>query len=264
MIGRAFPRRLVVLDAAISDDHAAGDEHARAFHQAELYGVAHADVGEPGAARHRNAGDAGTQHLLGAAGGFQRREFRPRRALAFAFALDQRIAVGHVAMGIDQAGHDPFPGGVYHVDGLAVFEVDVSRQRADALDAVAFDDDGVVARRRFAGAVDQRAVADDECLLGGAHGSSGEIASFRRLYSGEVGSGIAACGCALPLPAGERESASASVDSRTASAYAVRPCAATISPTCSLRSIWARTTAPMSRCSSAALRSALGLVWALR
>src|SRR5271156_5269062 len=61
-----------------------------------------------------------------------------------------------------------------------------------------------------------------------------------------------------PLPAGERERASASADFRTAQTYAVRPCAATISPTCSLRSIWARTTAPMSRLSSAALRSALG------
>ena len=58
MIGRSLPRRLVVLDAAVGHDHAAGDIHARAFHQPELDGVAHADVGEPGAARHRNAGDA--------------------------------------------------------------------------------------------------------------------------------------------------------------------------------------------------------------
>ena len=107
MIGRAFPGRLVVLDAAIGHDHAAGDEHARAFHQAELDRIAHADIGEPGAAGHRNAGDAGAQHLLRAAGGFQRGEFRPGGALAFAFALDQRIAVGHVAMRVDQAGHHP-------------------------------------------------------------------------------------------------------------------------------------------------------------
>ena len=116
MVGRALPRRLVVLDAAIGDDHAAGDEHARPFHQAEPDGVAHADVGEPGAARHRDAGDARAQHLLHAAGRFERGEFRPRRALAFALALDQRIAVGHVAVGVDQAGHDPLAGGVDHLD----------------------------------------------------------------------------------------------------------------------------------------------------
>ena len=51
VVGRSFPRRLVVLDAAIGDDHAARDIHARPFHQAELDGVAHAYVGEPGAAR---------------------------------------------------------------------------------------------------------------------------------------------------------------------------------------------------------------------
>ena len=62
VIGRALPRRLVILDAAVGDDHAAGDEHARTFHQAELDGVPHADIGEPGAARYRDAGDARAQH----------------------------------------------------------------------------------------------------------------------------------------------------------------------------------------------------------
>src|SRR5262249_11091769 len=64
MIWRSLPPRLVVLDAAVGDDHAAGDEHARALHQAQLDGIANADVGEPGAARHRDAGDAGAQHRL--------------------------------------------------------------------------------------------------------------------------------------------------------------------------------------------------------
>jgi len=82
-------------------------------------------------------------------------------------------------MGVDQAGHDPLPGGVHHVDALAVLEVQIARQRANALDAVALDHDGVVARRRLSGTVDQGAVADDKCLLGGAHGPSGEIAWFR-------------------------------------------------------------------------------------
>ncbi len=31
-------------------------------------------------------------------------------------------------MGVDQAGHDPFAGGIDHIDGLAVLEVDVARQ----------------------------------------------------------------------------------------------------------------------------------------
>ena len=72
-------------------------------------------------------------------------------------------------MRVDQARHDPLAGGVDDVDGLAVFEVDVGRQRADALDPIALDDDGIVAARRLAGAVDQRAVADHQGLLGGAH-----------------------------------------------------------------------------------------------
>ena len=77
MLRRAFPGRLVVLDAAIGDHHAARDEHARAVHQAELDGVAHADVGEPGAARNRDTGDARAQHLLRHARRFKRGEFRP-------------------------------------------------------------------------------------------------------------------------------------------------------------------------------------------
>ena len=57
------------------------------------------------------------------------------------------IAVGHVAVRVDQARHDPLPAGVDHLDVSAVVELDVGRQRADALDPVAFDDDGIVADR---------------------------------------------------------------------------------------------------------------------
>src|SRR5262249_36139926 len=142
----------------------------RPLHQPELDGIAHADVGEPGAARHRDAGDAGAQHLLHAARGLQRGEFRPRGALALALALDHRIAVGDVAVRVDQAGDDPLPASVDHLDGPAVLELDVLRQRAYASDPVALDDDGVVARGRPAGAVDQGAVADHQGLLArGAH-----------------------------------------------------------------------------------------------
>src|ERR1051326_7126214 len=161
MIGRAFPRRLVVLDAAIGDDHAAGDVQARPVHEAELDGVAHADVGEPGAARYREAGDARAQHFLHAARGLQRREFRPRGAAAFAFALDRRIAVGDVAVRVDQARHDPLPGGIDDRDVAAVVEAAAAPQRADVLDAVALDHDGIVSPRRRARAVNQGAVADD-------------------------------------------------------------------------------------------------------
>src|SRR5262245_14102185 len=170
MIRCALPRRLIVLDAAVGDDHAAGDEHARTFHQAELDGVANADVGKPGAAGHRDAGDPGAQHLLYAACGFQRGEFRPGRALAFALALDRRVAVGDVAVRIDQPRHDPLSAGVDHLDVAAILELHVGRQRAHALDAIALDYDGVVARRGVAGAVDQGAVADHQRLLArGAH-----------------------------------------------------------------------------------------------
>ena len=46
-------------------------------------------------------------------------------------------------MGVDQAGHDPLPAGVDHADVAAILELQVGRQRADALDPVALDDDGV-------------------------------------------------------------------------------------------------------------------------
>src|SRR5215813_12013785 len=95
------------LPADLGDDLAARDVHARPLHQAELDGIAHADIGEPGAARHRDAGDTGAQHLLHAASGLERGEFRPRGALALALALDHRIAVGDVAVRVDQAGYDP-------------------------------------------------------------------------------------------------------------------------------------------------------------
>ncbi len=73
-------------------------------------------------------------------------------------------------MGVDQARHDPLPAGVDHLDVSAVVELDVGRQRTEALDPVAFDDDGIVADRGFARAVDQRAVADHQRLLAsGAH-----------------------------------------------------------------------------------------------
>ena len=96
---------------------------------------------------------------------FKRGEFRPGRALAFALALDQGIAVGDVAVGVDQAGHDPLPAGVDHLHRPAILELHVRRQRTDALDPVALDDDGIVTRRRLAGAVDQGAVADHQGLL---------------------------------------------------------------------------------------------------
>src|SRR5262249_53837754 len=154
--------RLVVLDAAIGDDHAAGDIHARPFHQAELDRVADTNIGEPGAARHRDTGDAGTKHLLHAACRLQRRELRPRRALAFALAFDRRIAIRDMAMGVDEAGHDPLAAGIDDFDVTPVFKLDVGRQRPDALDPVAFDDDRFVARSRLARAVDQIAIANDQ------------------------------------------------------------------------------------------------------
>ena len=74
-------------------------------------------------------------------------------------------------MRVDQAGHDPLPAGIDHLHGPAILELHVRRQGADALDPVALDDDGIVARGRLAGAVDQGAVADHQGLLarGGGH-----------------------------------------------------------------------------------------------
>ena len=74
-------------------------------------------------------------------------------------------------MRVDQAGHDPLPAGIDHLHGPAILELHVGRQGADALDPVALDDDGIVARGRLAGAVDQGAVADHQGLLarGGGH-----------------------------------------------------------------------------------------------
>jgi hypothetical protein len=73
-------------------------------------------------------------------------------------------------VGIDQAGHDPLAGRVEHLNLAAVFEPHIRRQWADALDAVAFDDDGIVAGGRLARSVDQGAVADHQGFLD-AHGA---------------------------------------------------------------------------------------------
>jgi hypothetical protein len=70
-------------------------------------------------------------------------------------------------MRIDEPGHDPLSTRVDHLDAPAILERDIGRKRAHALDAVALDNDGIVARRRPAGAVDQAAVAD---YKGFAHG----------------------------------------------------------------------------------------------
>src|SRR5205807_1566397 len=61
--------------------------------------------------------------------------------------------------------------GIDHLDVAAILELDVGRQRADAPDPVAVDDDRVVAAGRLAGAVDQGAVADHQGLRG-AHGAT--------------------------------------------------------------------------------------------
>ena len=66
-------------------------------------------------------------------------------------------------MGVDQPGHDPLAGGVDDLDIAAVVEGNLRRQRADVLDLIALDDDGVAPPRRAAGAVDQRSVANDDC-----------------------------------------------------------------------------------------------------
>jgi hypothetical protein len=69
-------------------------------------------------------------------------------------------------MRVDQARHDPLPAGIDHLDIAAVFELEIRRRCADALDRVALDHDRVVADGRLARAVDQRAVADDEGFFG--------------------------------------------------------------------------------------------------
>jgi hypothetical protein len=70
-----------------------------------------------------------------------------------------------VAVRVDEAGHNPLPGRVDHIDIPAVLELHFGRQRAHASDAVAFDDDGIVAYGLLAGAVDQGAIADHQGLL---------------------------------------------------------------------------------------------------
>ena len=87
-------------------------------------------------------------------------------------------------MGVDQAGHDPLPAGVDHADVAAILELQLGRQRADALDPGALDDDGVVVAGRLARSVDQGAVADHQGLrAAGAHGCRLAALGIARRYS---------------------------------------------------------------------------------
>jgi len=100
-------------------------------------------------------------------------------------------------VGVDEAGHDPLPAGVDHLDRPAILQFDVARQRAHAFDAVAFDDDGIVARGRLAGAIDQGAVADHQGLLArGAHANSPG-----RLFRSNVTAKRVPCSTAIGSPA---------------------------------------------------------------
>ena len=161
VLGRAHPRRLVVGDAAVGDDEAPGAVDARPLDQAGVDRLAQRDVDEPGAAGNGQAGHTGTQHLPGVvrrpdggelgAGGAPR-DVQPGHG---------RLAEGQVAVALDEAGHDPFAGGVDGLHALAVFNVHLRRNCADAEDAVTLDHHGVVLERRLARGVDQGAVADN-------------------------------------------------------------------------------------------------------
>ena len=74
VIRGAHPGGLVVLDAAVRDDHAARAVHARSLEHSEPDGVPDPDVREPGAAGHGDAGHPGPQHLLGAPRRFEHAE----------------------------------------------------------------------------------------------------------------------------------------------------------------------------------------------
>src|ERR1700720_247803 len=112
VIGRSFPGRLVILDAAVGHDHATCNVHARPYHEPELDRVAYSHIREPGSARDRDAGHPRAQHLLHAARRFEGGEFGPGRAFAFPLSLDQRVTVRDMAVCIDETGHDPLPAGV--------------------------------------------------------------------------------------------------------------------------------------------------------
>jgi hypothetical protein len=45
------------------------------------------------------------------------------RASALSLALDDRIAVGNMAVRINQTGHDPLPSGVDHLHRPAILEL---------------------------------------------------------------------------------------------------------------------------------------------
>ena len=169
VFGRADPRRLVVLDAAIRDDHAAGAVHARPFQHAELDGIAHTHVREPGAAGHADARHAGAQHLLGAPRRLERPELRPRRASTSALPAKMGVAVGEMRVSVDQPRHDPLTGGVDDVDVPVVLELDRGGQPPDARDAIALHHERLVGGRRTPRAVDQGAVTNDERLYRAVH-----------------------------------------------------------------------------------------------
>src|SRR5689334_16200952 len=80
------------------------------------------------------------------------------------------IAVGKVAMRVDEAGHDPLPGGVDDAERAGIAGRQPLRQAADALDAIALDEDRLVLLRWPAHAVDERAALDEKTLAL-AHGA---------------------------------------------------------------------------------------------
>src|SRR5262249_20912236 len=162
VLGSPHPRRLRIDDAAVGDDEVAGAGNARSFEEARGNRVAQGDIDEPGAARDGDARDPGAQDLLriprrpeGAVARI-RRASRTRRRGAL------REPKRQMAVAIDEPGHDPVPGGVDDAYRTPILDADVLGQPPDAANAAPLDDDGVVRARRASGAVDQRAVTNDE------------------------------------------------------------------------------------------------------
>ncbi len=100
----AEPPREVIGEPAVGDEVAAGGKHARAGKHSVGDRIAHRDRRVPGAAAIAHAGDAGLEHLARVPHRAHGAPFRA--AIDVDFLRRARFAVGDMAVGIDQAGHD--------------------------------------------------------------------------------------------------------------------------------------------------------------
>ncbi len=133
---------------------------ARALDQAGIHRVAQGNVDIPGAARSRDGGDAGPQHLPNVVGGAKRAIFDARIEIEFFERKD--VAVRRMHVHVDHARHDRHVAGIDRGERPAALRegFDIGR-RPDLDDPVALHKDGAALFGARAGAVEDGAVTEE-------------------------------------------------------------------------------------------------------